>query len=267
MQLYEKFQKVIFFDTETTGFDPKENQIIELAAIVCERGKAPVEHDDYIQLEHVADIPKKITELTGITPLHCSTGISELTMCQNMSEWLKTAGKARALLIAHNAQFDLNFLGRTYERFMKPDARNPDKKSLELISPFGKADFLDTLTVYRDRSAFPHKLQSAINHYDLGDKVTNNHRAIDDTRALKAVCEAMADERDDLMQYVNVFGYNPKYGVEGGLLKRVEYYAQENNYSGFRAPERTLPYVWSHKDPEEAKHDPDDWRVRTGRRK
>lgn len=265
MQIYEKFQKVVYFDTETTGFNPVDDQIIELAAIVCERGKEPVEHDDYIMLGHVSDIPKKITELTGITPLHCSTGIEEITMCRNLSEWLETKGKARALLIAHNAQFDLNFLGRTYERFMKPDPRHPDEESLKLIKPFTKADFIDSLTVYRDRAAYPHKLQSAIDHYNLGEKVTNSHRAIDDTRALKAVVEAMAEERDDLMQYVNIFGYNPRYGVDGGLLKRVSYFAQENNYSGFKAPEKTLPFTINSMTPEERRNSPDNWRARNGR--
>ena len=48
----------------------------------------------------------------------------------------------------------------------------------------------------------------------------NSHRAIDDVLALFEVLKAMDDEREDLGSYVNLFGYNPKYGVSGDVYKR-----------------------------------------------
>ena len=36
----------------------------------------------------------------------------------------------------------------------------------------------------------------------------------------------MAAERDDLLSYINIFGYNPKYGVSGRQLKKVTYHVQ-----------------------------------------
>ena len=68
---------------------------------------------------------------------------------------------------------------------------------------------MDLLTVYRDRRAFPHRLASAIEAYNLQDQVQNSHRAIDDVLATVAVLEAMAAERGDLTHYINLFGYNP----------------------------------------------------------
>ena len=56
--------------------------------------------------------------------------------------------------------------------------------------------------------------------------MVNSHRAIDDVLATVAVMEAMEAERDDLMRYVNLFGYNPKYGVEGKPIGSVTYKAQ-----------------------------------------
>ena len=39
-KLFKKYHRIIFFDTETTGFDPKEkDQIIELAAIAVDGNK------------------------------------------------------------------------------------------------------------------------------------------------------------------------------------------------------------------------------------
>ena len=46
---------------------------------------------------------------------------------------------------------------------------------------------------------------------------------LDDCIALFEVVKAMAEERDDLSEYVNTFGYNAKYGVSGDKLKKVAY--------------------------------------------
>ena len=95
-------------------------------------------------------------------------------------------------------------------------------------------DKLDLLTVYRDRREYPHKLCSAIENYGLSGKVVNSHRAIDDVIATVAVMEAMEAERPDLEKYINIFGYNPKYGIEGKPIGSVTYKPQ-----GFR-PGRPL---------------------------
>ena len=63
---------------------------------------------------------------------------------------------------------------------------------------------------------------------------------IDGVAALFEVCKAMDAERSDLLSYVNVFGYNPKYGVSGKRIERVAYWPQNfNKY--MQAPSYTLP--------------------------
>ena len=89
-----------------------------------------------------------------------------------------------------------------------------------------KRQWLDSLTVYKDRRPYPHKLANAILAYELEGKVQNSHRAIDDVLALFEVLKAMDDERDDLANYVNLFGYNPKYGVSGRRITGVRYEPQ-----------------------------------------
>ena len=56
--------------------------------------------------------------------------------------------------------------------------------------------------------------------------MVNSHRAVDDVLATAAVMEAMERERDDLLNCVNLFGYNPKYGIEGRPIGSVTYRAQ-----------------------------------------
>ena len=54
----------------------------------------------------------------------------------------------------------------------------------------------------------------------------NSHRAVDDVLATVAVMGRMDEEQDDLMRYVNLFGYNPKYGIEGKPIGSVTYKPQ-----------------------------------------
>ena len=56
--------------------------------------------------------------------------------------------------------------------------------------------------------------------------MVNSHRAVDDVIATVAVMEEMEKEKDDLLCYVNLFGYNPKYGVEGKPISSVTYKPQ-----------------------------------------
>ena len=117
------------------------------------------------------------------------------------------------LLLAYNAHFDLSFL---YYLLL----RNGDPTILK-----GK-DKLDLFTVYKDRHSFPHKLCNAIDTYGLSGKVVNSHRAVDDVLATVAVMEEMEKERNDLLRYVNLFGYNPKYGIDGKPIGSVTYKPQ-----------------------------------------
>lgn len=231
-EVFQKYKGVVFFDTETTGLDAKNCQIIELAAIRIEQ----TEHstlrvadsaDVFIKLPEGQKIPEKITELTGITDeMLEAEGITESEAAARFTDMIRGLP---ALLVAHNAQFDLLFIREMLQRHT-----GDGKKLLEA------ADYLDSLTVYKDRRAYPHKLANAIVAYKLEDKVKNSHRAIDDVAALFEVCKAMDAERPDLLSYVNVFGYNPKYGVSGERLPRVSYWPQRfNNY--MQAPNYTLP--------------------------
>ena len=118
--------------------------------------------------------------------------------------------------MAYNAHFDLSFLFYML-------LRDGDPRILQ-----GK-DKLDLLTVYRDRHEYPHRLANAIEVYGLSGKVVNSHRAIDDVIATVAVMEEMERERPDLDRYINLFGYNPKYGIDGKPIGTVTYKPQPHD--------------------------------------
>ena len=215
--LFSKYDRLVLFDTETTGLQYSRDEIIEFAAVVVERvGGVPTviqEYDELIALSPGGYVPLNIQELTGISTQDLrERGLPKTRVCRDIAELI--AGNT--LLLAYNAHFDLSFLFYLL-------LRSGDPQILK-----GK-DKLDLLTVYRDRHSYPHKLCNAIDTYNLSGQVVNSHRAVDDVLATVAVMGAMEEERDDLERYVNLFGFNPKYGVDGKPIGSVTYKPQPYN--------------------------------------
>ena len=210
--LFSKYDSLVFLDTETSGLDYKKDEIIELAAIkILPDHTVAAEMDDFINLTAGRRLNPKITELTGITDDLLSTqGISKR---ESSGRFIDMLSSERPLVIAYNAQFDMNFLFWFLHREGRADILK-------------KIDMLDAMTVYKDRREYPHRIADAIIAYSLEDKVQNSHRAIDDTRALIEVLAAMGEETPDLDEYINLFGYNPKYGINGSRISSIEYRAQ-----------------------------------------
>ena len=213
--LFEKYDRLVLFDTETTGLEFSRDEIIEFAAVVVERrdGIATViqEYDELITLSEGNTVPPEIEKLTGISTQDIwDRGIPKAQLCQDIAAMIS----GKTLLLAYNAHFDLSFL---YYLLL----RNGDPMILK-----GK-DKLDLLTVYKDRHSYPHKLCNAIEVYGLEGEVVNSHRAVDDVLATVAVMREMEAERDDLMCYVNLFGYNPKFGICGKAIGSVTYKPQK----------------------------------------
>ena len=215
--LFAKYDRLVLFDTETTGLIFHRDEIIEFAAVVVEnRNGVPTvvqEYDQLIALSPGGYVPLNIQELTGISTQDLrERGLPKTRVCRDIAEMIQ----GNTLLLAYNAHFDLSFLFYML-------LRDGDPTILK-----GK-DKLDLLTVYKDRRPYPHKLCSAIEAYGLTGKVVNSHRAVDDVIATVAVMQEMEQERDDLDRYINLFGYNPKYGVEGKPIGTVTYKAQPYN--------------------------------------
>ena len=212
--LFEKYDRLVLFDTETTGLVFQRDEIIEFAAVVVEKqGGEPVvtrEYDELIALTPGNTVPPKIEQLTGISTQDLlERGIPKERVCSDIADMLQ----GNTLLLAYNAHFDLSFL---YYLLL----RSGDPSVLK-----GK-DKLDLLTVYKDRRSYPHKLCNAIDAYGLTGSVVNSHRAVDDVLATVAVMEEMEKEKDDLLRYVNLFGYNAKYGIDGRPIGSVTYKPQ-----------------------------------------
>lgn len=212
--LFSRYDRLVLFDTETTGLAFARDEIIEFAAVAleCINGECTVveEYDQLIALTPGNSVPPKITELTGITNEALrERGISKTQLAQDLTRLITP----NTLLLAYNAHFDLSFL--FYFLHKHGD-----------ISLLQGKDKLDLLTVYRDRHSFPHRLFNAIEVYGLTGQVVNSHRAVDDVLATVAVMGKMEEEKADLEQYINLFGYIERFGVDGKPIRSVTYRPQ-----------------------------------------
>ena len=212
--LFSEFETVVVFDTETTGLSMQRDEIIELGAVRLRRDGISYVPDGelscLISLPPDRTLPPEIVKLTGITQTMLEEqGIDRQMAAVRLKELLTGP---RMLVIAYNAQFDLNFVYYLLARY----------DSAECLK---QAKYLDALTVYRDRRPYPHRLENAIEAYCLENAV-NSHRAVDDAMATVQLLRAMEKEKDDLLSYVNLFGYHPKYGVSGKRIRSIHYLPQ-----------------------------------------
>lgn len=211
-ELWQRFDRIVVFDTETTGIEFGRDRIIELGAVKLEAGAETGSLNALVRLPEGVRLPPFIVDLTGITDEQLSSeGVDQEEAAEDFCRLLE--GCERPLLVAYNAQFDLNFL----YHFLRPCGR---------VGVLGPPRFLDALTVYRDRRDYPHKLCDAIAAYSLEGEAVNSHRAIDDARAAAQLLEKMAAEQDNLDRYIDLFGTHPKYGMEGRKIRSVTYRTQ-----------------------------------------
>lgn len=200
MNSLKKYKELVVFDTETTGLSHTKNRIIELAVcrfvLIDNDFVLKDEMDVLIKIDE--NLPLEITNLTGITDqMLKEKGIEEVEAIKLFLTRFVSVNNDKKLFMAYNAPFDINFIEAMLNRHGE--------------SFFGKGDFLDILTVYKDRADYPHRLKDALEHYQLTDKFVNSHRAVDDCIACYQALVAMGKENDNLDKYINLFGYNPKY--------------------------------------------------------
>lgn len=176
------------FDFETSGLDPTKERVVEMAAIRVIKGIQVSEFRTFVKYD--GKLAPKITELTGITDEHLINGMEEKQAFLN----LRRVMGPKTLLVAHNATFDLAFLHYTMFRIQEITFANP---------------FIDTLTIARDRTKFPHTLTDMCGKYNI--PLNGAHRALEDVEGTLALLQAMHAERP-VDEWKNKLSYVAKFG-------------------------------------------------------
>ncbi len=208
-------QRVLLFDFETTGLYADREQIIEIGAILLQKNLlGEYEAIDELSTLVIPDkqLPAKIIEITHITDeMLLRSGISQ----EEAFHRFLTMYSEDTLLIAYNIQFDLSFLIQFFKKYWN--------STFQI-----KNDILDVMAIYKDRHRYPHRLDNAVEKYQVA--INNTHRALDDIKATFEAMKKMNAELSNLKKYVNVVGYNANYGVNGVKLPHVKYIAQKGGY-------------------------------------
>lgn len=164
--LYPKHNKVIIFDTETTGLEV-DAKVIQFSGVLYEKDGDSLKEIDNIDIfiNPEEKLDPKITKITGITDDDLKYAMKEKDAFERISEFMSKAD----LYAAYNAPFDLEKL-----KYM---ARRCDKPELNLKT-------IDVLVMAKNMllDIKNHKLQTVTEELVPNYK-TDYHNALSDVRA------------------------------------------------------------------------------------
>ena len=162
----------VAFDIETTGLKAEQNDIIEIGAVRLIDGQVVERFDTFIDDGVV--IPKKITELTGITK---DMLIGAPPSREALKRFRDFCGSA--CLVAHNAKFDIGFITHHGAKF-----------GIRFDLPYADTLMLSRYILHDDVEN--HKLDTLCAHYhiDMG----SHHRADDDANSCAMLLMKMMEE-------------------------------------------------------------------------
>jgi len=136
----------VVVDVETGGFNPATDGLLEIAAVTLRQDEHGLLHPDERYHAHIAPFPganleKAALEFTGIDPFHPlrpseEEGAGLRRIFDAVKKAQKAAGCKRAVLVGHNAHFDLSFLNAAIARC-----------NLKNVSPFHPFSVFDTVTL------------------------------------------------------------------------------------------------------------------------
>ena len=116
---------IVVVDIETTGFNPKWNELLEIGAVKIVNGVVTETFTNLIRPKR--SIPYKIQQLTGITDEMVNDAPAPAEV---LAEFLTFMGDG--IFVAHNAQFDYGFLREKLNKHLQVDFKPPVADTLAL---------------------------------------------------------------------------------------------------------------------------------------
>ena len=166
----------VVLDVETTGLNTHADEIIEIGAVRIENGVEVAEFSELINPGR--NVPDKVVEITGITTAMLRDKRALQDVLPEFAEFCEGA-----VLVAHNASFDMAFFRRAFQAAGIP------------------FDFtiVDTLALVRNQYPRQKSHKLGVMCKQLGISLTNAHRAVHDARAtglmlLKVLHEVVAEK-------------------------------------------------------------------------
>ncbi|MBI2605318.1 MAG: WYL domain-containing protein [Deltaproteobacteria bacterium] len=168
--------RFIAFDTETTGISSATDCIVEIAAVAFDEEFEQRSFATFVK-PHIP-IPREVIRIHGIDDSMVAGAPSAESALADFLSFLSLAGAPR-VLVAHNAAFDLGFIGR--QAMGIPGIRGGGEGT------FPAEIVLDSCMLAKALlPALPtHRLGALASHFKI--ETGSLHRALEDVRALKGV--------------------------------------------------------------------------------
>ncbi|RXT15151.1 PolC-type DNA polymerase III [Ammoniphilus sp. CFH 90114] len=187
----------VVFDVETTGLSVVYNQIIELAAVKVRNGEI-IDRFERFANPH-ENLTNTIIELTGITD---DMLVDAPEIDQVLNDFREFVGDA--VLVAHNAKFDMGFVNTGYRKLNQPELKNSVIDTLEL------ARFL--LPELKN-----HRLNTISNYLNV--ELVSHHRAVYDAEATGNVLWKMVLRLEE-RNMTNLLQLNDHMGRNGDWMRQ-----------------------------------------------
>ncbi len=154
--------ELVVFDIETTGFNARKDDIIEIGAVKIKDRKIIDSFNTFVSTS--MKLPDKIIELTGITD---NMLVGAPSIKEALTGFKEFVGE-NSILIAHNASFDVKFIKEKYLVNFNEKYDMPVIDTLELSKALIKG-------------VKNYKLNTLTKKFDI--VLENHHRAVDDAKA------------------------------------------------------------------------------------
>lgn len=179
----------IVIDVETTGLNPTDSYIVELAAIKCEvRNHAAIELERIdIYIKPPMPMPQSVVDIHNITNEFLEDKPNE----EAVFEYIRAFFGENPVVAGHNVEFDIDMVNAMYQRNGRV---------------FRTQAVLDTLEMARDlltsKEVKDYKLETLAEVYGLEAGLAF-HNALDDVKATLRVLNVFHDEYQKLPPVTN----------------------------------------------------------------
>ena len=200
-------EEIVVFDTETTGLNVFQDDIIEIAAIRIKGGEVVGEPLDlYIETDKpiLPMLGDKENPMYAIYHEKMSTG-ELLSPSDALQRFLAYVGTSP--ILAHNANYDYNILDNNLQRYCKDTIQAHDIRcfdSLKLIRLLAP-------------SLHSYKLESLLETFHLAG--VNSHQAIDDVKATVSLVRLCAEKAREKQAQQVAFIRHPKVKPFANVLR------------------------------------------------
>jgi putative ATP-dependent DNA helicase len=200
-------EEIVIFDTETTGLNVFQDDIIEIAAIRIKGGEVVGEPLDlYIETDKpiLPMLGDKENPMYAIYHEKMSTG-ELLSPSDALQRFLAYVGTSP--ILAHNANYDYNILDNNLQRYCK------DTMQAHEIRCFDSLKLIRLLAP----SLHSYKLESLLETFHLAG--VNSHQAIDDVKATVSLVRLCAEKAREKQAQQVAFIRHPKVKPFANVLR------------------------------------------------